>query len=90
MTSPSTLDNAPSLPALPEASQLVRLHLRIGWGALLLFIVLGLALEALHAFKVPLYVDAENETRRLLFRLAHAHGALLCLIHLCASWTFLS
>jgi hypothetical protein len=54
-----------------------RRHLRIGWSALLVFATLGLVLEALQGFKVAAYLDVSNETRRLMWRLAHAHGALL-------------
>lgn len=61
---------------------IVRRHLALGWGGLIVFIVLGVVLEGLHAFKSPLYLDVENETRRFLFRLAHAHGALLSLLQL--------
>lgn len=56
-------------------------HLRIGYWALALFVSLGLVLESLHAFKVGAYLDVENETRRLMWRLAHAHGTLLALLH---------
>jgi len=45
------------------------------------FLSLGVALEALHGFKIGWYLDAENETRRLMWTLAHAHGALLGLVH---------
>lgn len=65
----------------PVADALARRHVSVGWHALALFVVLGAALEALHAFKVPGYVDPEGETRRLLLRLGHAHGALLALIN---------
>jgi hypothetical protein len=60
----------------------VRRHLYFGWAGLLVFITLGIVLEGLHAFKVPFYLDVENETRRFFFRLAHAHGALLSLVQL--------
>lgn len=56
-------------------------HVRFGWWSLLVFATLGLALEGLHAFKIPAYLDVSNETRRLMWRLAHAHGVLLALIH---------
>lgn len=56
-------------------------HLRIGYFGLALFVTLGLGLEAMHAFKVAAYLDVENETRRLMWRLAHAHGTLLALLH---------
>jgi hypothetical protein len=57
-------------------------HLRIGWSALLVFASLGLILEALQGFKVAAYLDVSNETRRLMWRLAHAHGALLGAINI--------
>ena len=59
-----------------------RRHLRFGWWSLLLFLSLGFTLELLHGFKIRLYLDVANETRRLMWTLAHAHGALLALIHL--------
>lgn len=59
------------------------LNLRAGFWALCGFSALGLALEALHGFKLGLYLDVDNETRRLLWRLAHAHGALLGLLNVC-------
>jgi hypothetical protein len=58
-------------------------NLRVGFWALCVFSGLGLALEALHAVKLGLYLDAGNETRRLLWRLAHAHGVLLGLVNVC-------
>jgi hypothetical protein len=54
-----------------------RRHLRVGWSALLVFAALGLFLEALQGFKVAAYLDVSNDTRHLMWRLAHAHGALL-------------
>lgn len=38
-------------------------------------------LETLHGFKVPAYLDVSNETRRLMWTLAHAHGVLLAIVH---------
>jgi hypothetical protein len=58
-----------------------RRHLRFGWWSLLVFATLGLVLETLHGFKVRAYLDVSNETRRLMWTLAHAHGTLLALIH---------
>ena len=58
------------------------LHLRFGWWVLLGFICLGLLLEALHGFKIRFYLDLSNETRRLLWTLAHAHGVLLAILNL--------
>lgn len=67
----------------PEPSAtLVSRHLKVGWTSLLLFMVLGLVLEGLHAFKLGLYLDGDLETRRLMWTLSHAHGDLLGLIHL--------
>lgn len=57
------------------------LNLRAGLWALALFASVGLALETFHGLKLGLYLNVENETRRLLFRLAHAHGALLGLLN---------
>ena len=57
-------------------------HLRIGWWSLLLFLTLGIALEAMHGFKVQWYLGEQNATRRLMFTLAHVHGTLLSLVHL--------
>ncbi len=59
----------------------VRRHLRFGFWALALFLTLGATLEALHGFKVGFYLDVSNETRRLMWTLAHAHGALLSLVN---------
>jgi hypothetical protein len=61
---------------------LVRSHLRVGWASLLLFLSLGIGLETLHGLKLGLYLDVDNEARRLLWTLAHAHGTLLSLVHL--------
>ncbi len=66
-------------PAL--ATTLVRRHLRFGWAALAVWLTVGIALEGLHAFKAGFYLDVGNETRRLLFRLAHAHGTLFALVN---------
>jgi hypothetical protein len=60
----------------------VRRHLRVGWFSLLIFLSLGLALEALHGLKVQAYLNAMNETRRLMWTLAHAHGTLLAVVQL--------
>jgi hypothetical protein len=58
-----------------------RRHLRFGWWSLFVFATLGLTLELLHGFKVRAYLDMSNETRRLMWTLAHAHGTLLALVH---------
>lgn len=56
-------------------------HLRLGWWSLLAFTALGFTLEILHAFKIGAYVDVANDTRRLMWTLAHAHGTLLGIVH---------
>jgi len=58
------------------------LNLRAGLLALFVFSALGLLLEALHGLKLGFYLNVDNETRRLLWRLAHAHGALLGLVNI--------
>ena len=67
---------------LSEPAALTRRHLRFGWWTLLFFLSLGLILEALHGFKAGFYLSASNETRRLMWTLAHAHGTLLGLINI--------
>lgn len=58
-----------------------RRHLRFGWGALFVFLLLGMTLEVMHGLKIGWYLDVSNETRRLMWRLAHAHGVLLGLVN---------
>ncbi len=65
-----------------EAPRLVRRHLVIGWSMLLVFLLLGLVLDAFLGFKVGWYVNVGNTTRRLVWTLAHAHGVLLGLVNL--------
>lgn len=65
-------------------------HVRFGYFGLLVFLVLGLLLEALHGFKLGFYLDVASEPRRLAWRLAHAHGALLCLLHVVFGLTLTS
>ncbi len=66
---------------LKVSRRYARRHIRFGWWTLLLFLGLGLGLELFHGFKIRMYLDVANETRRLMWTLAHAHGALLSLIH---------
>ena len=58
-----------------------RRHLRFGWWSLLVFTAAGFTLEGLHAFKIGAYLGVGNETRRLMWTLAHAHGTLLSVVH---------
>ena len=57
-------------------------HLRAGWWLLLVCLTLGITLEFMHGFKVRWYLDVSNETRRLMWTLAHAHGTLLSLVQI--------
>ncbi len=63
-------------------NHLIHKHLKIGWGGLLVFLSLGILLEALHGLKLDFYLDVRNSTRRLMWTLAHAHGGLFSLIHI--------
>lgn len=65
----------------------VRRHLCWGWCALLIFLLLGLALEGMHGFKVGWYLDVSSEPRRLTWTLAHSHGALLGLVNVAFALT---
>lgn len=69
---------------------LIRRHLRWGWSALLVFLLLGIVLEAFHGLKIDWYLSVANDTRRLLWRLAHTHGTLLGLVHLGFAFTLRS
>jgi hypothetical protein len=60
----------------------VRRHLRLGWWLLLVFLSLGFVLEMLLGFKVPWYVNVASEARQTMWRLGHAHGTLLALVHI--------
>jgi len=70
-----------------DHAALRRHHLRLGWTALLVFTTLGLTLEALHAFKSPAYLGVGQETRRLMWTLAHAHGVGLSLLQIAFAGT---
>lgn len=73
-----------------ETLEIADRNLRFGWAALLVFLSLGLCLEALHGFKVRFYLDSWNETRRLMWTLAHAHGTLLSLVNIAFALTLRS
>jgi hypothetical protein len=57
-----------------------RNHL-LGWCGLLLFLSLGVVLEALHGFKAGFYLDLNQKVRREMWTLSHAHGTLLSLVN---------
>lgn len=67
--------------ASPPRPDYARRHLRLGWWALFAFLLLGATLETFHGLKAGFYLDVSNETRRLMWTLAHAHGALLGLVN---------
>lgn len=62
--------------------RLAQRHHRIGWWGLFAFVCLGLALEAMHGFKLGFYLDPGARWKRELWRLAHAHGTLLAVVHI--------
>jgi hypothetical protein len=62
-------------------------HLRFGWWSLFAWLALGVGLETLHGFKLGWYLNVDNEARRLMFTLAHAHGTLLALVNIAAGLT---
>lgn len=70
---------------LPEESRpavdYTRRHVRFGWWSLFVFATVGLVLESFHGFKVRAYLDASNDTRRLMWTLAHAHGTILGVVN---------
>lgn len=76
--SPAPSKTMPPAPAATAAFS--NRHLRIGWWSLLGFLALGMILESLHGFKVGWYLNVSNETRRLMWTLAHAHGTLFGLL----------
>lgn len=88
-TPPKNETGAPpaKLRFLDDPAVLTKRHLQFGWWMLLLFLILGLALEALHGFKAGLYLNVSNSTRRLMWTLAHAHGTLLALVNLGFAFT---
>lgn len=83
----TTNDAAPTERRFAKLHALVRLHLIWGWGGLFLFALLGIGLELLLAYKAPWLVDTEASGRRLLLRLAHAHGTLLGFLQVGFAWT---
>lgn len=75
-------------PAAPSALRgAARRHLLCGWWLLLVYLSVGLLLEALHGFKFGWYLDVGNEMRRLMLTLGHAHGTLLALVNIAAGLT---
>lgn len=69
-------------PAAAEGSKFGTSLSTQGWFGLAFWLSLGLLLEGLIGFRAPAYL--QDATRRELFRLAHAHGAILSLLLLIA------
>lgn len=75
----------PKRPPSPDDLSLVRAarrHFAVGWTGLLVAMLGGLAVDAMLGFKIGHYLDVDNQTRRLLWRLAHAHAGGISLLHL--------
>ena len=85
MSTPKPRENPP--PTEDATAIVVRRHLIFGWIAILVFVLLGTVLEALHGFKVGSYLNPSQSTRRLLWTLAHSHGTLLGLLNLGFAFT---
>ena len=64
------------------ADRYLRRHLHLGWWTLLAAVALGLGLALLRLFDVEAYQHPAHETRRLMWTLAHVHGAVLGLLHI--------
>ncbi|MCD8533914.1 MAG: hypothetical protein LR011_03625 [Verrucomicrobia bacterium] len=69
-------------PATPLGKDVSYSQIKFGWVSLLIFLTIGIILEALHGFKAQWYLNVANETRRLMLTLGHAHGTLLALVNL--------
>jgi len=70
-----------------SGSPLVSRHVSLGWWFVSIYLSMGIALEVMHGFKVDWYLNVANETRRLMFTLAHTHGTLLGVLHLAFAFT---
>ena len=68
-------------------SPLVSRHVRLGWWFVAIYLSIGIVLEVMHGFKVDWYLNVANETRRLMFTLAHTHGTLIGILHLAFAFT---
>jgi len=72
----------PEAPLTDPISLTERRNLRAGWWTLLIFVCLGVLLETGLAFRGHFYMDVSQQTRRLMWRLSHAHGTLLALLNI--------
>lgn len=91
MKAKPTSSNPPPAPSSPPAAggnpdatfqAVAQRQLQLGWWSLLGFLTLGVVLESLHGFKVGYYLNVSNETRRLMWTLAHAHGTLIAIVQI--------
>jgi hypothetical protein len=78
----STRSEPAKAPTRQETPAWTFRHLELGWWSLVFFLTLGIILEGLHGIKAGFYLDVSNQTRRLMWTLAHAHGAALALVHI--------
>ena len=74
-------------PATAGITALQRRHLRVGWWSILFFLTMGAGLEVMHGLEVDWYLNVANETRRLMFTLAHSHGVLIGALHVAYAFT---
>ena len=78
--------NSERSPAAGQPADTERRHQKFGWCGLTLFLLAGFALETFHGLKLGFYLDEDQTTRRLMWTLAHSHGALFSLVHI--AWAF--
>src|SRR5262249_14352877 len=81
MTAPAARTGNPT--GDPTGDPAIRKTARAGWLLLAISLPFGVTLEALHGFKVQAYLA--SDTRREMWRLAHAHGTLLGMLCLVAA-----
>ena len=81
----TTDDTRSTTTAMEPAARWCREALVQGWISVAAWMTFGLLLEGLLGYKTPSYLL--DDTRRELFRLAHAHGTLLGLILLAAAFS---
>ena len=74
-------DEIPPSEAHPQVAW-GRFHLRLGWWSVLVFLSWGIVVEGFVAFGWEYYGEPGTEMTRLMWRLAHVHGALLGMVHL--------
>ena len=63
-----------------EAFRFARVHVLVGCALLFFLLSLGVVLQVTHGLNIRWYLS--EETRRMLWTLAHAHGTLLAIVHI--------